>query len=283
MEPDRRFDIFTAAITVLALIIALYVTKYFISTILLSIVLVYLLKPIYSGIYSLTKHAWISSFLSLAIVFLVITSILFILSSVLVTEISIIQTSGDIQLFNLTGNLDVWMEKNLPGPVSAYLENIRDFPAAIISFVYPIARSNISSFASQIPILTAQSLIAIFFTYYLLIDGRRFVSQFMSILPQSRRNLVRYFLDELNSIYTTLFTVYITTAILSGILAATGLFLLGIPYPLVWGDYHSNICPSPDSWPTIHIRAHDDLLPDRARLPQELLPGTLLHSSDDNT
>ncbi|HWQ18435.1 MAG TPA: AI-2E family transporter [Methanotrichaceae archaeon] len=235
MRTDHRFDIAAAAIIILALIITLYATKYFLSTVLLSIVFVYLLKPIYAGIYRITKHAWISSLLSLAIVFLAIMALLFLLSSVLLTEIQVLQTSGDIQFSSLTEDLDIWIESSLPEPVSTYLENVGDIPAAVASFAYPVVRASLSSFASNIPILIAQSLVAIFFTYYLLIDGQRFAVQFVSLLPAARRGLVRHFLEELNSIYNTLFTVYFTTAILSGILAAAGLLLLGIPYPLVWG------------------------------------------------
>ena len=47
--------------------------------------------------------------------------------------------------------------------------------------------------------------------------------------------MVRYFIQELDSIYTTLFTVYFSTSMLSGVLAAIGFSLLGVPYPFVLG------------------------------------------------
>jgi len=47
--------------------------------------------------------------------------------------------------------------------------------------------------------------------------------------------MVRYFLQELNGFYNTLFTVYFITSMLSGVLAAIGFSLLGIPYPFVLG------------------------------------------------
>ncbi|MDP4156590.1 MAG: AI-2E family transporter, partial [Bacillota bacterium] len=83
--------------------------------------------------------------------------------------------------------------------------------------------------------LFAQAIVAIFFTYYILIDGKMFVEKSVDLLPEAKKGIVRFFFDELNSIYTTLFTVYFTTSMLSGFLAAIGFFFLGIPYPFVLG------------------------------------------------
>ena len=75
----------------------------------------------------------------------------------------------------------------------------------------------------------------IIFTYYMLIDGRHILDLAVELMPETKRGIFRRFLQELDSIYTTLFTVYFTTAIISGSLAALGFYLLGIPYPMVWG------------------------------------------------
>jgi predicted PurR-regulated permease PerM len=69
----------------------------------------------------------------------------------------------------------------------------------------------------------------------MLIDGRHILDRTVELMPKTKRGIFRHFLQELDSIYTTLFTVYFTTALISGSLAALGFYLLGIPYPLVWG------------------------------------------------
>jgi len=235
MDGDRRFDIAATAIIILSVVITIYVSKYFLSTILLGIVLVYILRPVYEGIFWATRSAWLSSLLSLLIVFAVVMAVLFILSSLLLNEVLNLQQSGDIHLSELSGEIDLWVDGNLPRVVAVYLEGIGDIPAALASFAYPIVMVELTSLASNLPMLIAQSLVAILFTYYLLIDCGHFIGYFLGILPISKRDIVHHFIEELDKIYTTLFTVYFIVAILSGIIAAVGLFLMGVPYPLVWG------------------------------------------------
>ena len=115
------------------------------------------------------------------------------------------------------------------------MKEVGDIPAAIATWIAPIAEAQLSSFVSSLPILFAESLIAIIFTYYMLIDGRQILNRIVELMPKTKRGIFHRFLQELDSIYTTLFTVYFTTAIVSGSLAALGFYWLGIPYPLVWG------------------------------------------------
>lgn len=238
MENSRRFDIASIVIVLLAVVATVYLTKDFLSTILLSIVLVFLLKPMYSALYRFTRHNQLSSFFSIMIVFIVILAVLLGLTSVLLVEVRRLEMSGalaGIQFSNLSEDLDLWMMSNLPKEVSQYVIEIGDIPAAIASWATPIAEVELSSFASNLPILFAQSIVVVFFTYYILMDGAYIVERFVDLLPKIRRGMVRHFFQELNAIYTTLFTVYFTTSLLSGVLAAIGFFLLGIPYPLVLG------------------------------------------------
>jgi predicted PurR-regulated permease PerM len=77
--------------------------------------------------------------------------------------------------------------------------------------------------------------VVIFFTYYMLIDGKHILERAVQLLPETRRGMFRRFLKELDGIYTTLFTVFFSTAIIAGSVASLGFYLLGIPNPLVWG------------------------------------------------
>ena len=238
MEISRRFDIAIDIGIMMVFIATVYMTKDFLSTIPLSIVLIYLLKPVYAGIFRLTRHERLSSLFSLMVVFAVILAVLIGLSSVLLIEISNIQRSGAlaaIRLSSISNGFILWMNSSLPAPMVLYLKEVGDIPAAIAYWIVPIAEVQLSSFVSSLPILFAESLIAIIFTYYMLIDGRHVLDRIVELMPKTKRGIFRRFLQELDSIYTTLFTVYFTTAIISGSLAALGFYWLGIPYPLVWG------------------------------------------------
>jgi predicted PurR-regulated permease PerM len=83
MEIGRRFDIAVDIGILMVFIVTVYMTKEFLSAIPLSIVLIYLLKPVYAGIFRLTRHEGLSSFFSLMVVFAVILAVLIGLSGVL--------------------------------------------------------------------------------------------------------------------------------------------------------------------------------------------------------
>ncbi len=238
MEAGRRFDIAVAAIVLLVFIATVYLTKNFLPTILLSIVLVFLLKPVYGFLFRVTRHGQVSSFFSIMVMFIVILAVLLGLSSVLLIEISNLERSGalnELRFSTISEEFDLWIVDHLPEQMVYYVKRIGDIPATIVSWVSPVAEAQLTSFAAHLPDLFAQSIVVIFFTYYILIDGERFVASAIDILPKERRGLVKYFFQELNMIYTTLFTVYFTTSMLSGILAAIGFYLLGLPYPFVLG------------------------------------------------
>lgn len=238
MDLSRRFDIAAGIIVLLVFLATVYLTKDFLSTILLSIVLVFLLKPVYAFLFRITKHGQLSSLFSMLIMLVVILAVILGLTGVLLVEISSLVESGalsEIRFSTISEDLNLRLQSALPDLIYQYLKEIGDVPATIASYLSPIAERELASFASNVPGLFAQAIVAVFFTYYILIDGRAFVNQAVDLLPQTKRGPVRYFFQELNSIYTTLFTVYFTTSVLSGVLAAVGFYLLGIPYPLVLG------------------------------------------------
>lgn len=246
MEASRRFDIAAIVIILLATFAAIYLIKDFLSTVLLSIVLTFLLKPVYKTILQITKQRQISSFLAIMLVLAIILGLLMSLTGVLLMEISNLQRSGDIaniSFSEISSNIDSQLKETLPEQGYRYAkeaidslgDKLDDIPGAIAAWMLPIAEMQLSALAANLPIMFAQSIVVVFFTYYILIDGGFFALKAVDLIPRARRGLGRHFLQELNGIYTTLFTVYFTTSMLSGALAALGFFLLGIPYPLIWG------------------------------------------------
>ena len=246
VSSNRNFDIATGSVILLVLFITIYLTKDFISTILFSVVLVFLLKPLYAVLYRYTKRGRISSLLSLMIMFILLLAVLLGLTTVLLVEISNLERSGalsNIQYVNVAGDFDFWLQDKLPywiyhyiGEVTnKYLQEIGDIPLMLASWILPIVQSELANLAANLPSLFAQAIVAIFFTYYLLIDGKMFIAKAIDLTPKTKKSIVRNFLDDLNDIYTTLFTVYFSTSMLSGVLAFIGFSLMGIPYPVVIG------------------------------------------------
>ena len=206
MEIRSRFDFVVDAVVLMIFIATIYVTKDFFSTILFSIVLIYLLKPVYAGLFRITKREWLSSLFSMLIVFAIILAVLIGLSGVLLVEIINLQSSGSLSAIKLSGisnGLILWMNASLPASVIPYVNGIGDIPAAMASYVTPIVEAQLSGFVSALPILFAESLVVIFFTYWMLIDGKHILDRAVELLHKTRRGMFRRFLKELDGIYTS--------------------------------------------------------------------------------
>lgn len=249
MDLYRRFDLAAGSLILLVLLLTVYMTREFFSTMLFCVVLSFLLRPAYDLGLRLTGHRQISSILSLMIMLALILLVLLSLTTVLMAEVSRIEISGvfnDLSFSAIPDEIALLAEGILPpwayqyyqyaeDIAYRYVEEIGGIPAAFASWALPVVETEMASFASNLPVLFAQAIVALFFTYYLLIDGGTFVERVVSFLPDRKQGVVTHFLEELNSIYTTLFTVYFTTSMLSGLFAAIGFSLLGVPYPFLLG------------------------------------------------
>ncbi|MGA9098083.1 MAG: hypothetical protein WB392_04040 [Methanotrichaceae archaeon] len=81
------------------------------------------------------------------------------------------------------------MNSSLPAPLVVYVKGIGDIPSAIAYWMIPNIEVQLSSFVSSLPILFAESLIAIIFTYYMLIDGRQILDRAIELMPDQKREI----------------------------------------------------------------------------------------------
>ncbi len=246
MNFSRRFDLAAGITVTLVILITVYLTKNFLNTILLSMVLVFLLRPLYSLFFRLTRRRRISSYFSLLIVFLLILGFLIGITTALLVEMVNLERSGFIsgsQITAIIQEIELWAKSSIPAwiynsiieMILRYVEEISDIPIAIAKWLLPLLEKGLSSFATNLPVLFAQLVVAIFFTYYVLLDGKEFIAKALDLVPEEKKEIMHIFLRELNIIYNTLFSVYFTTSILSGVMAAIGFSLLGVPYPVLMG------------------------------------------------
>lgn len=247
MNRGQRFDISARIFVLLILLLTLYLTKDFLATILLSVVLVFILNPVYNIFFRLTGKKQISSFLSILMVLVIILSLIFGITTVLLVELSNLQASGAIsntEISTTINMIDEWSKSVIPNWLYSsiinialrYVQEISDIPIALATWIFPILQRELTAFTANLPILFAHLILVVFFTYYLLVDGKKFITQaVMDLVPEEKQDMVWSFLKELYSIYHTLFTVYFTTSMLSGVMAAIGFSLLGLPYPFLMG------------------------------------------------
>ena len=198
MNFSRRFDVAAAIFVFLVFLLTLYLTKDFLNTILLSVVLVFLLRPLYSVFFRLTHRRQISSFFSILIVFILILGFLVGITTVLLVEMVNLERSGVVsgsQITALIQEMELWAKSSIPAwiynsiieIVLRYVEEISDIPIAIAKWLLPVLEKGLAAFASNLPVLFAQLVVAVFFTYYILMDGRDFVGKAMDLVPEEKK------------------------------------------------------------------------------------------------
>jgi len=125
------------------------------------------------------------------------------------------------------------METYLPDQFADRLADVGDMGRAVLVRIYPIIQAGLVSFASNVPLYVTESLVAAFFTYYFLIDGKRLIDRAVTLMP--KREVTARFLMELDAIYSSLFRLFFVTAAIIAVIAAIGYLLLGVSYPGLMG------------------------------------------------
>ncbi|MCJ7446051.1 MAG: AI-2E family transporter [Methanotrichaceae archaeon] len=237
MDSVRRFDIITAVLVIFILSLTIYLSKYFIFPVLLSIVLVFLLKPVYNLFFRLTKNKIVSSALTIMLLVFIMLLILGGLTQVLLQEISNIQTSG----FQVTSAQNTseefyrWFKTNFSGLVLDMFLGLLGIAGELVSGFSGAIKSSLIFIISNLPLYFAQSIVILFFIFFLLFDGGNFVQKAIKLVPRERRDLMVHFLDELYYIYNNLFSSFVLTALITGVLAFFSFVFLNVPYPFFLG------------------------------------------------
>ncbi|TSA50946.1 AI-2E family transporter [archaeon] len=240
MDFDDRFHWMATAAIVFVIVATIYATKAFITTILLSVFVAYLMIPVYSNLFRITKNKQLASLLSISIVVVIVITFIIYVINAMMTEVSSLSGSQYALHTVVSDSFDTItdvVKRYAPNLAAQYSDQIRPLLTApagsIVPKLLPYVTEILSNLASKTPILLAQSGVAILLIYYLLIDGRSVVDKILVLLPENA--VTPLFLGELNAIYNSLFNVYFITCALIGVTATTGFIVMEIPYPFLWG------------------------------------------------
>lgn len=235
----RRFTIISGIVVIAVALLIIHLSWVFIDVIILSMFGAYVLRPLDKYLQKVTKikNRRITAILTITIVALVFSAvflnIIFILGSelakfqpeVLETDVNVLIDYGMELMHNyIPGSIQENMKANLAGSASS-----------AILFIVDLAQRSVINFISNIAFFAMELAVVVFLVYYLLIDGENIVQTFIDVLPSNRVEVVKDFLYHLDSIYNSLFNVYLIVCVLTGIIGGIGLMLIGVSYPVMWG------------------------------------------------
>jgi len=235
MSPSRRFSLLAALLIFLIFLLTVYLSRDFLFPVMISVVLVFLLKPLFSFFFRMTGNRMLSSALSILAVVIVMLLVLLGMTQALFNELSNIQTIG-FRIYpaqNASQDIELWLRGNFEEPLLALLLRVLRTATDIISTLISAMIASTVTMISDVPLYFAQSIVVLFFTFFMLFQGKDFAKDAMILVPPEKKDKVWIFFQELGFIYTNLFTAYVFTALVSGALAFIAFIMLEIPYPFV--------------------------------------------------
>jgi predicted PurR-regulated permease PerM len=102
--------------------------------------------------------------------------------------------------------------------------------STILKDVLASSTSVIERVIPNIPLYVVELVIVTLLLYYLLLRGKGFFDEMKTLVPAEYQTVVNRFLGHLQLIYYSLYVVNLGSSIVSGILAAVGYAILGVPY-----------------------------------------------------
>ncbi|WIM42618.1 AI-2E family transporter [Methanosarcina mazei] len=225
-----------AVVLIMVSLFALYITSSFFYVIILSALFAYVIHPVYSFCLKFVKNRQICALIPLGTVFILIASSGFMMIKALMNETSrILEIPNTLNGF---ANMDLRRIVGLFEPIikthpGKLTESIGGYLNTLVMDYVPQIQNNIVQISTDLSILIIELIVIVVLTYYLLVESETIAAELPGLFPDRKVGVV--FLRELNHIYQNLFVVYFLTCLATGVIGGILYWVLGVPYPLIWG------------------------------------------------
>ncbi|MCC4770711.1 AI-2E family transporter [Methanosarcina sp. DH2] len=224
------------AIFILVSLYALYITSAFFCVLVLSALFAYVIHPVYFFCLRFIKSKQICALIPLGTILLITVSSGVMIVKALMNEISklleipnTINGFASMDLRRIVGVFEPFIQTH-PGKLTA---SIGAYLNSLVTDYVPEIQNNIFQISTDLSILIIELVVIIVLTYYLLVESETIATELPNLFPDRKLGVV--FLGELNYIYQSLFIVYFLTCLVTGVIGGVLYWVLGIPYPLIWG------------------------------------------------
>jgi predicted PurR-regulated permease PerM len=131
-------------------------------------------------------------------------------------------------LEGLVNNLSTRISESLQ--VSTIQDRISQILSTILKDALASSTGIISQVIPNIPLYVVELIIVTLLLYYILLRGHDLLDEMVMLVPTAYQKDLHQFLQHLQRIYYSLYVVNLGTSLVSGIFAAVGYAILGVPY-----------------------------------------------------
>lgn len=228
----------TIYVVIIALVslYALYITSPFFYVLILSALFAYVVHPVYFFCLRFVKNKQVCALIPLGAIFLLTVSSGIMIVKALMNEVSklleipnTLNGFASMDLRQIVGLFEPFIQTH-PGKLT---ESIGAYFNSLVTDYVPEIQNNIFQISTDLSILIVELIVIVVLTYYLLVESETIAAELPNLFPDRKVGVV--FLGELNYIYQSLFVVYFLTCLMTGIIGGVLYWVLGVPYPLIWG------------------------------------------------
>ena len=173
----------------------------------------------------------------------VVISIIIVLIPLIILIIYLLMQTADFALGFINTNvnnmdvnqLNIFLKENLPTTYHSYIDTIIGEFYTIFSNALHSVLNYIIGLIKSIPYISLEIFVLFFSTYYFTKDGDRIVEYIETFTPEDKKEFFNELYFQIDNVLKSIFFGHFLTAVILGIIAGVGYFLLGYPYALFLG------------------------------------------------
>ena len=279
MEKDLKEYINLPIVLIVALlIVSLLVMVPVLDMVILGAILAFLLKPLVKIVDKRIKYPTISIFLSMAVFIVPLILILVYMANVAFDLTSSLLFTSSLVGFDFS-QVSVYISQFVP--LSA--DSISSYMDGIMGNVVKYIGEYLISIVEDIPYILVEIIILIASIYYFVKDGDKCFNFVRSFISEKNMDFFNKTVNSIKEVLISIFYGHFLTAVIIGVAAAVGYYLLGYPFSGFLGVV-TCICqliPVIGPWPVYWVLFFSDLFTGNyTRMIIVLLFGFVLSVSD---
>lgn len=204
-----------------------------IDMILLGAIFSYGLKPVSKKIETKIKFKSIS--VIIAIIIVLIPLILLIAYILFQTAEFALQFINNTAVNMDKNQLLLFLNQNLPTQYHSYIDTIITEFYTILSSILKGILNYIFNLIKSIPYISLELFVLFFSTYYFTKDGSRLWEYVETFTPDDKKDFFNELYFQIDNVLKSIFFGHFLTAVILGIIAGIGYFILGYPYGIFLG------------------------------------------------
>ncbi|MGZ4907237.1 MAG: AI-2E family transporter [Halobacteriota archaeon] len=239
MEKKQRDKLILLGIASAVALILIFISWPFRSVIAITLLLAFVLQYPTAWLERRIRRRRTSILIVLVLIFAALAFVLLDLVYILYSEVASLSSSSV--------NVDELLNHGLEGLVTSVStrisqsfqatglqDRIAQITATILNDLLTSVTRVVGQIIPNIPLYIVELIIITLLSYYLLLRGSKVALEFRTLVPDEYQGYVNRFLAHLQKIYYSLYVVNIASSFVSGVFAAIGYAILGVPYFLTF-------------------------------------------------